>query len=222
MAKNLKKLFLDIDIVNRIKSKMPYLFQLAEMECSRAGKLGMEVGSARERIIIALLMYKFGEENIETDVPITKPEIDVFLYQKPISIKTVSGNLAGVKLIWTVDRQKVLEFYKSYYPSMDMLLAQISWGGIGHLYYFPPESQKRIFERIGRKNYIKLPKQGTNPRGVEISKKALELLAQDDETIKIDINWDRKEFHYDIYDRWIELWADRISTYEHNKKLLRA
>lgn len=106
MADYLKNLISDPDIIQRVKKKMPALFQLAEMDSSRAGKVGMEIGSVRERIIIALLMYKFGEENVRTDIPITKPETDVVLFEKPISIKTITGNLGGVKLIWTVDAKK--------------------------------------------------------------------------------------------------------------------
>jgi len=51
----------------------------------------MEVGSLRERIIVALLIYKFGEENVKTDIPITEPEVDVKLFNQPISIKTITG-----------------------------------------------------------------------------------------------------------------------------------
>ncbi len=208
MADYLKTLFSDSDIVDRIKRKLPPLFQLAEMDSSRAGKIGMEIGSVRERIIIALLMYKFGEENVKVDIPITEPETDVILFEKPISIKTISGNLGGVKLIWTVDARKALEFSENYYPSRDMLLAQIKWGGVGHFYYFPVASQVRVFDKIKRTNYIKLPKQGTNPRGVEITKKALELLVRDEEISKIEINWERGAPNHSVYERWIKLWGD--------------
>ncbi|MEK7497596.1 MAG: ThaI family type II restriction endonuclease [Patescibacteria group bacterium] len=204
----LESLFNDSEIVKRIRAKLPTLFQLAEMDSSRAGKIGMEVGSVRERVIIALLMYKFGEENVKTDLPITEPETDVILYEKPISIKTVSGNLGGVKLIWTVDAKKVLEFSNTYYPSKDMLLVQIKWSGVGYLYHFPVSSQTRVFDKIGRKKYIKLPKKGTNPRGVEITKKALEMLAKDSETQKIEIAWERGKPNQSVYDRWVELWAN--------------
>lgn len=208
MVDYLKQLFSDEEIIKRIKDKMPYLFQLAELDSSRAGKLGMEIGSARERIIIALLMYKFGEENVKTDIPITKPEIDVVLFDRPISIKTVSGGLTGVKLIWTVDPEKALEFSKNYHPSADLLLAQIKWGETGWFYYFSLKNQVKIFEKLGRKRYIKLPKQGTNPRGVEITKEALELLAKEKQTMKIDIFWKRGKPNYDVYDRWLELWRE--------------
>ena len=70
MSSRLIEIFEDTKLVNRIKNKLPYLFQLAELESSRAGKIGMEVGSLRERIIIALLIYKFGEANMETNIQI--------------------------------------------------------------------------------------------------------------------------------------------------------
>jgi len=111
MLSKLIEIFEDEKLVKRIKNKLPYLFQLAELESSRAGKVGMEVGSLREKIIIALLIYKFGEENVETEISITEPEVDVKLFGKPISIKTITGkSLSGVKLIWTVDAQKAREF----------------------------------------------------------------------------------------------------------------
>ncbi|MGN0808313.1 MAG: ThaI family type II restriction endonuclease [Candidatus Coproplasma sp.] len=77
MSSVYNKLFDDNLIVKRVKNKLPHLFQLAELESSRNGKLGMEIGSVRERILIALLMYKFGIDIVDPDIPITAPEIDV-------------------------------------------------------------------------------------------------------------------------------------------------
>jgi len=202
----LKSLFSDREIVNKIKRKLPSLFQLAEIDSSRAGKIGMEIGSVRERIIIALLMYKYGDKNVKVDIPITEPETDVILFNKPISIKTISGNLGGVKLIWTVDPQKALDFSRNYYPSKDMLLVQINWGGLGHFYYFPVACQIKVFNEIKRESYLKLPKQGTNPRGVEITKEALEKLSKRKDISKIDINWERGIEKHQVYERWVKLW----------------
>ncbi len=42
------KLFDDNLIIKRVKNKLPHLFQLAELESSRNGKIGMEIGSVRE------------------------------------------------------------------------------------------------------------------------------------------------------------------------------
>ena len=59
MLSRLVKIFEDRKLVEKIEKRLPYLFQLAELESSRAGKIGMEVGSLRERIVVALLIYKF-------------------------------------------------------------------------------------------------------------------------------------------------------------------
>lgn len=86
------KLFQDLSIIEKIQEKLPTLFQLAEIDNQRDGKLGMEIGSARERIIIALLIYQFGEDNITTNIPITQNETDVIVFEEPTSIKTTTKN----------------------------------------------------------------------------------------------------------------------------------
>jgi len=164
----INSLFEDQELVKRIKTKLPQLFQLAELESSRAGKVGMEVGSVREKIIVALLIYKFGEENVSTEIPITEAEVDVILFNNPISIKTISGKTpSGIKLIWTVDAQKSIEFSQ---------------------------------------NYINLPKQGTNPRGVEMTGKAMSQLISSPDTLNISINWKKEIINFKPFERWIELW----------------
>lgn len=169
----------------------------------------MEVGSARERVIVALLIYKFGEANVETEIPITAPEVDVELFGEPISIKTFTGrSFNGVKLIWTVDAQSSKEFRESYYPRCDILLVQINWNDTGGLYYIPVDVQKRLFDRIGRQNYIKLPKEGTNPRGIEFTKEALSSLVADRDSLRIPINWQRTNIAFNSYKRWVDLWME--------------
>ena len=209
MSNRLIEIFEDESLVEKIKRRLPYLFYVAEIESSRAGKIGMEIGTIRERIIIALLIYKFGEENVETEIPITEPEVDVRLFDEPISIKTITGeSLSGVKLIWTVDAQKAKEFRENYCPSCDILLIQINWGRDGGFYYIPLPAQKRVFERIGRYNYIKLPKEGTNPRGVEFTKEALSSLIKDSESRVIEIHWEKTKIEFNAYKRWIDLWRE--------------
>jgi hypothetical protein len=36
-------------MVEKIQKRLPYLYHLAELDSSRAGKIGMEVGSLREK-----------------------------------------------------------------------------------------------------------------------------------------------------------------------------
>ena len=192
-----------------IKSKLPYLFQVANLESSRDGKVGMEVGSVREKILIALLMHIYGRENVDPDISIQEPEKDVIVSGFPISIKTKSGKyLNGVKVIWTVDRQKILEFAENYEPKCDMLFAHIHWENYGGLYYFPKETQISVLKDIGVENYLKLPKQGTNPRGVEMSSTALSILTMHQDSIKIPVLWTTNEIDYDPYKRWLDYWEE--------------
>lgn len=206
------KLFDDELIVRRVKNKLPRLFQLAELESSRNGKVGMEIGSVRERILIALLMYKFGIDIVDPDIPITAPEVDVYVDNTPLSIKTMttkSNRYASVKLIWTVDHQKALDFKNTYVPSCDMLLAKICWGKTGKLLLFSKESQVKILNQIGRDKYIKMPKENTNARGVEISAAALTLLEKCEDTRIIDINFTRVKIDYrEVYTKWLDAWRD--------------
>ena len=209
MNRYLVEMFEDEALKTKIKKRLPYLYRVAELESSRAGKIGMQVGSVRESIIIALLIYKFGESNVKTDIPIIEPEVDVELFGHPISIKTITGTgFSGVKLIWTVDSQKAREFLENYSPCCDILLVQIVWKSKGGFYYIPLETQERLFEEIGRERYIKLPKPGTNPRGVEISKEALSSLVLDKESKVMEIDWQKSEIDYHPYKRWVDYWKE--------------
>jgi len=205
LRNRLVEIFNDKKLIEKIRVRLPYLFQLAELESSRAGKVGMEVGSLRERILIALLVYKFGEQNVDTNIPITEREIDVKLFGQPISIKTVTA-LGGVKIIWTVDAKKAREFREKYFPKIDVLLVQIKWNGKGGFFFIPFEVQQEVFTEMGRDKYIKLPKAGTNPRGVEYSKEALLKLLNHPNTKSFEIFWKRSQIDYKPYERWIDYW----------------
>jgi len=207
MSSRLVEIFEDKKFVDKVGKRLPYLSQLVEPESSRAGKIGMEVGSLREKIIIALLIYRFGEENVETQIPITEREVDVRLFGHPVSIKTITG-MGGVKIIWTVDAQKAREFFETYAPMYDILLVQIKWNGAGGFFYIPIEIQQKVLKNMGHGKYLKLPKPGTNPRGVEISREGLLRLMEDKDTKSIKVVWQRSEIEYDPYRRWVDYWRE--------------
>ena len=218
MAGYVEEIFSDEKLISKIKKFLPYLFQLAELESSRAGKIGMEVGSLRERILIALFVYKFGEANVETEIPITEPEVDAKVFGEPLSIKTITG-MGGVKIVWTVDAEKAREFRETYSPKCDIFLTLIRWNKDGYFYYFPLEAQKRLFTNIGREQYLKLPKPGTNPRGVEFSKEALMRLMKDPATKSIKIFWRRSKIDFEPYQRWVKLWSNEDIPSERERNL---
>lgn len=57
-----------------------------------------------------------------------------------------------------------------------MMFTQIIWNNIGGLFLIPLNIQIETIKNLGREKYIKLPRPGTNPRGVEISSQALQIL----------------------------------------------
>jgi hypothetical protein len=211
MINRLAELFEDSKFAEEVQTKLPYLFHLAELELSRAGKVGMEVGTLREHILIALLIYKFGEENVETGIPQNEHAIDLKLFGEPLSIKTITAS-GGVKAIWTVNAKKALDFVEKYEPKCDILLAQIKWGDYGGLYYIPLEVQQEVFRKLDRHKYFKLPKAGTNPRGVEFSRNALIDFITHTKTKKIRILWMKPDVKFNPYERWIKLWKENVPS----------
>jgi len=209
MGERIKEMFFDGSLVQKVQDKLPKLFYRAELESSRAGKVGMQVGSLRERILVALLIYYFGRENVETELPITKSEIDVSVFNNPISIKTLTGAVYnGVKIIWTVDAESARRFRLNYTPSCDMIFVRINWNNEGGLFYIPLEVQLEVFDKLGKTEYIKLPKEGTNPRGVEVTAKALRAFVDHENTLNIRINWKREVTKFDPFKRWLDLWEE--------------
>ena len=208
----LNKLFNDEEFAKKIQRLLPELFEIAEIESSRAGRIGMEVGNLRERILVSMLIHKFGIENVDTEIPTTEPEVDVKVSGRPLSIKTITNKyLTGVKLKWTVDTSKSKEFLTLYKPTCDLLVARIQWDSTGGLHFIPQNVQESYFEEYGKDNYLKLPKPGTNPRGIEISRIALESLANDKESRTIEINWNKRNIDYDPYKRWLDYWSEGIN-----------
>ena len=195
-------------VKEKIQERLPLLFSMAQAEHTRGGKTGMEVGNARERVLIALFMWVYGNENIE--IPDTiNPGADVFVHGEGVSIKTLQ-NAIRFKLSWTVDWQSRNEFVADYKPTSHILFVQIAWGKHGMLYFINKESQQKILKSLGRDRdgYFHVPKPGTNPRGVEISSEAIALLMEHPNTRTISIHWKKSEIAESTpFKRWIDLWS---------------
>ena len=193
----------------KIQKVLPTLFNMVELENRRGNRLGMEVGTARERVLIALLMYVYGYKSVEFP-PSNSPELDVLVNNQPLSIKTKSSKgLTGVKLVWTVDWNKIEAFLGTYLPTSDLLYINIIWGKTGRFFLIPEHVQRAVLERLTITDYTKVPPRGTNPRGVELSKTAMHLLQTHQDTQSFTIDWKRDKsllVERALYDRWIGLW----------------
>ena len=85
----------------------------------------------------------------------------------------------------------------------------INWVGKGAMYLLSKEGQQEILSKHGKEFYFKLPKQGTNPRGVEITNEAINRLVEHPTTKKIEIDWNRDDsVDYNAYDRWVDNWKE--------------
>ena len=193
----------------KIQKVLPTLFNMVELENRRGNRLGMEVGTARERVLIALFMYVYGSKSVEFP-PSNSPELDVLINNQPLSIKTKSSQgLTGVKLVWTVDWNKIDAFLRTYLPASHLLYINIIWGKTGSFFLIPEHVQRATLERLTIINYTKVPPRGTNPRGVELSKTAMHLLQTHQDTQSLTIDWKRDKsllVERALYDRWIGLW----------------
>ncbi len=49
-----------------IRKGLPEAFRIVEIENSRAGKVSMEVGNHREKVIIGLLIAFYGKDKVQT------------------------------------------------------------------------------------------------------------------------------------------------------------
>ena len=203
------KSLLEAKYKDKIQKILPVLFNMVELENRRGKKLGMEVGNARERVIIALLMYVYGRDAVEFP-PSTSAELDVIVNENPISIKTKSTKgFSGVKMSWTVDWEKANTFIDQFQAQSDLLYINILWNDYGGFFIIPKKAQQIALKHFGPKDFFKLPKQKTNPRGVELSSSAMQFLQQHEDTHLIDIYWERDSsllVERALYGRWIELW----------------
>ena len=184
------------------------MFNIAEMENKRGKKLGMEVGTTRERILVALCMYAYGSNSVEFP-PTTSPELDVIVCGQNLSIKTKSGKgCSGVKLLWASDWIRMNRFVEDFKPNSDLLYVNIVWNSNGGVFLIPKKAQRDVLDSLGSK-FFKLPKRGTNPHGVEFSKDAMRCMQEHQSVLSISVRWKRDESllgERASYERWIELW----------------
>ncbi len=200
------ELFDDPKAVQKIQARLPYLFHLARQQASRGEREGMEAGTLREQILIAMLMHRFGKENIQ--IPdITDRDADVLVFGESVSIKTVTGKYPQIKLFWGSDRPSMVNFASSFEPKNHLLVVLINWGGNGPMAVIPLEAQREVFQELGTQGYLFVPKEGVNSRGVALSTAARRRLLAHPDTKRVDILWTvPAEKDEGPYKYWLNLW----------------
>jgi hypothetical protein len=191
---------LDIAFSNKkfqrlVEEQLPSLIERANTEAAKYGKTGMEKGSVRKRYLIDFLIEYFGEDRVKTTFSGDVLGVDLKINSLPVKIKTITGK-GAVKITWTTDKDKLDDFISDYTPVCGILLVRINWemdekNRPSGLFWIPIEVQNKICKKLDMEKYLKLPKRGTNSRGVPFSKQALDLLLKDKDTKHIEINWRR-------------------------------
>ena len=102
------------------------MYQSSQIECSRSAGLTPEVGSSRERDVIASL-HNDKELCVEYNIS-NRNEEDVIVNGKKISIKHSSSkynSCSGMKIVWTVDKTERIKFVKKFVFNCDLLIIYV-------------------------------------------------------------------------------------------------
>lgn len=201
-----KNIFTSAEFQTLVKSKLPKLFEIAEVESTRGGKIGMEVGILRERILTSFFISKAGEENVDGDSSATENSKDVQVNGDDISIKTFTGSgYSGVKIFWTSDTESAKRVMDNYTPEFDLIVANINWGSNkGGLYYVDKQTQRQVMDSVGRNKFLKISS-GSNNRGITYGTDVLKKLLNHENTLKIEIDWVKTNEKFNIFERWVKL-----------------
>ena len=201
-----KDIFTSVEFQDLIKSKLPKLFEIAEVESTRGGKIGMEVGILRERVLTSFFISKVGEDNVDSDSSATENSKDVQVNGDDISIKTFTGSgYSGVKIFWTSDTESAKRVMDTYTPKFDLIVANINWGSNkGGLYYVDKQTQRQVMDSVGRNKFLKISS-GSNNRGITYGTDILKKLLNHENTLKIEIDWVKTNEKFNIFERWVKL-----------------
>ena len=102
------------------------LYQSSQTECSRSSGLTPEVGSSRERDLVASLASN-PLLDVKYDISNEREE-DVIVDNNNISIKHSSNknnSQSGIKIIWTVDIDKRNDFLKHFVFNCDLIIVYV-------------------------------------------------------------------------------------------------
>ncbi len=201
-----KDVFTSETFINSVKTKLPKLFEISEVESTRGGKIGMEVGILRERVLTSFFISHAGEDNVITDSSATENSKDVQVFEDNISIKTFTGSgYGGVKVFWTSDTESAKKVMRDYTPKYDLIVANINWGtDKGGVYYIDKQTQTNLLRKVGIEKFLKISS-GSNNRGITYGKDILKSLMNDKNTLKIQVKWEKTNEKFNIFERWVKL-----------------
>lgn len=177
---NINKLFTNNNIISLLK-----LYQFSQAENKRYNKLTQEIGSGREKDLIAYMKHVL-KEKISYDIP-NKNEEDVIMDCANISIKHSSNKKCvqnGIKIHWTTNKESQEKLLSSFIFKCDLLIVYVRFSeneqdGELEIIYVTKEllntekskSEKEIFNKLD----------SSNSRGIEFTKEFFENIVRKSE-----------------------------------------
>lgn len=175
-----------------VQKELVYLYRQSQSECTKNGKLSMEIGISREKDLIAVL-YKYLKNKVEYKIDAHAAN-DTIICGEKFSIKHSSSSVGkgSLKWKWTSDGQKAEMFKQQMmYSFTDEYYSNII------IVYI--DAKQKVITIIGiiKKNIIDgvklfmkdafVNRIGTNNRGVEFSSHMIKYMIQNS-TFKIVLN----------------------------------
>jgi hypothetical protein len=220
---DIKSLFSNSKFIDLAKNVIPAgVKEINEMH-RQNGKLPPEVGKTREYFLVSILSMVQEDLNfINLEVDAMEKEIDLYLFSRPVSVKTVSPTSSGEgnppKLNWASGVENGENFKREYKPYYDILSLRITTKlgkkkGCKGLSYIFRETQEEIFNTLGVDKYLSdMHKINGDNKGTTLSNEANWQLLEHPSTLSIDIDFlqeeDKPKTNYQI-----EYWKKWITGY---------
>jgi len=158
--------------------RLVYLYAISQRECTRNGKLTMEVGTHRENDLKAFLVHHVGRDKVHYDISNANTE-DLCYDGENISIKHLSAPVGQgiIKAKWTSDTTKANEYIQRMIQTATSKDDELFFH---HLIVFMEPTKERVtFVCVEKETIKKLVsihgakafrfREGINIRGVEYS-----------------------------------------------------
>ena len=199
MSERIVGLLTDPQYTSLIQEKLPPAFRTVEDQL----RGNPAVGLLREQVILGMLIAFLGEANVRQVESGVAADIDCYVDDQPLSIKTVSQS-GGIRIKWTSNAVRAREFMSTYLPRSDLLVIRIAWGEHGSIRYIPLAVQQSTFGRLGTR-YLDY-RASTNTRGVNLSAEAESALNGAPECRSLPVFWRRSDVVVNPVDKWVEYW----------------
>lgn len=168
-------------------------FEEIYIENTENGKVGAEIGKAREVTIKSLLKKCLGIENVVENTDPGLKGVDTIINGESISIKSpmTSWKKKGMPESCTVKwRVHDFEKFKKDFTIDSHLLYVGFWKtkySGPSIYFIPKHVQQEILEEVGKDEYLNIPEKGIT---VFIPRQIMDKLTTHPETLKYSLSWE--------------------------------